>query len=387
MRADVSVFGPYRRKKASMARRSKGEGSIYRNKDGFWTGAVTLPNGKRRVKRSKSQGIVKDWLLVERKKLSDGIFTPDDRITLSSFLGRYLDEYCKRRLRSTTFAGYKRVIEDHIIPELGSIRLSKLRPDQINHLLSEKLKAGLSNRFVEYTHGILKRSLNVALKWGLIQKNPATMVTPPKPSYQITRTWSMDEVKTFLTILKGDRWAAIYFLGAGVGMRKGEILGLAMSSVDLDKGYLMVTQTLQLVNGKLQLLEPKTQKSRRMIVLPDFVKDALRIHLVRRETLSQKPSWKESGLVFTTDLGTPISPRNLVRHFKSKIDEAGLPDIRFHDLRHGTASLLLERNVHPKLVSELLGHSSVNLTLNTYSHIINPMNKVVSDQIDDMFKV
>jgi integrase len=370
-----------------MARRSKGEGSIYKAKDGFWTGAVTLPTGKRKVKRSKVQGVVKDWLLVERKKLSDGIFTTDDKITLSSFLERYLEEYCKRRLRSTTLAGYRQVIESHIIPELGHVRLSKLGPLQINHLLSKQLEAGISNRFVEYTHGILKRSLNIAVKWGLLQRNPALQVTPPKPVYQVPHTWSMDEVKRFLTVLKGDRWAAVYYLGAGVGMRKGEILGLALSSLDLDKGYLMVTQTLQLVNGKLELLEPKTQKSRRMIVLPDFVKEALRIHLVRRESLSKRSTWRESGLVFTTDLGTPISPRNLVRHFKDKLKEAGLPDIRFHDLRHTTASLLLEKNVHPKIVSELLGHSNVNLTLNTYSHIINPINKVASKEMDDMFGV
>jgi len=160
-----------------------------------------------------------------------------------------------------------------------------------------------------------------------------------------------------------------------------------MSALDLDQGYLMVVQNLQLVNGKLELLEPKTQKSRRMIVLPDFVKVALRIHLIRRQVMSQSPSWHESGLVFTSDIGTPIFPRNLVRHFKLKLSQAGLPDIRFQDLRHTTASLLLEKNVHPKLVAELLGHSTVNLTLNRYSHIINPINKVASDQMDDMFKV
>lgn len=118
-----------------------------------------------------------------------------------------------------------------------------------------------------------------------------------------------------------------------------------------------------------------------------FVKEAIRTHFVRRGTLSPSASWRESGLVFTTDIGTPISPRNLVRHFKSKLRQAGLPEIRFHDLRHTTASLLLEKNGHPKIVSELLGHSTITITLNTYSDIINPINKVASDQMDDMFKV
>ena len=112
--------------------------------------------------------------------------------------------------------------------------------------------------------------------------------------------------------------------------------------------------------------------------------EALKEHLAKREVLSQSPHWKECGLVFTTDIGTPISPRNLIRLFKDRIKEAGLPDIRFHDLWHGVASLLLEKNVHPKIVSELLGHSSVNLTLNTYSHITNPLNRVAADTMDDV---
>lgn len=369
-------------------RRSRGLGSVYFiEKKGLWAGSIVLPDGRRRVKTSKLQKDVKDWIIKERGKIQDGVFVKDEHITVSSFLTRYLEEYCKRTLRVTTFAGYKSVIEDHIIPELGNVKLVALRADQINHLLSKKLDAELSNRFVEYIHGILKRSLNVAVKWGLLIKNPATMVTPPKPVYKIPKTWSMDQVKSFLEVLKDDRWAAIYYLGCGTGMRKGEVLGLPLSALDLDKGYLMVIQTLQLVNGKLELLEPKTQKSRRMIVLPEFVKEALRTHFVRRSTISQSPSWRESGLVFTTDIGTPISPRNLVRHFKSKLQQAGLPDIRFHDLRHTTASLLLEKNVHPKIVSELLGHSTITLTLNTYSHIINPINKVASSEMDDMFKV
>lgn len=371
-----------------MARRSNGEGSVYWwEGKGLWAASISLPNGKRKVKTSKVQKTVKDWLIKERNKISEGNYVADDRITVEAFLARYLEDYCKRTLRATTLAGYTSIIKDHINPELGKVRLSQLRADQINHLLAKKLELGLSNRFVEYIHGILKRSLNVALKWGLLTKNPATQVTPPKPAFKIPSTWSVDQVKSFFEVLKDDRWAAIYYVGCGTGMRKGEVLGLPMSALDLDKGYLMVVQTLQLVNGKLQLLEPKTQKSRRLIVLPDFVKEALRVHLLRRHLVSQTLGWKESGLVFTSDLGTPIFPRNLVRHFKAKLQQAGLPDIRFHDLRHTTASLLLEKNVHPKIVSELLGHSTVTLTLNTYSHIINPINKVASSEMDDMFKV
>jgi integrase len=144
----------------------------------------------------------------------------------------------------------------------------------------------------------------------------------------------------------------------------------------------MVIQTLQFVQSQgLLLLEPKTEKSRRMIVLPGFVKEALRIHLTRRGVMCQGLSWKESGLVFTTDIGTAINPHNMFHHFKDHLKEAGLPDIKFHLLRHSVASILLQQNTHPKIVAELLGHSSINLTLNPYSHIINPMNTVAGDAI------
>ena len=367
-------------------RRARGEGTVFfLEKRNLWVGRLTLPDGKKKVKYSKTQKEVKDWLLKERGKLSEGIYVPDDKITVENFLRRYLEDYGKRSLRVTTFEGYSAVIERHIIPEIGRLRLTQLRADHLNHLYSKKLSANLSNRSVEYIHGILRRSLNKAVKWGLLSKNPTDLVSPPSVKFKIPTTWDSNQVKAFLDSLKGDRWSAIYYLACGTGMRKGEILGLPLSALDIEKGYLRVIQTLQLVHGKgLLLLEPKTQKSRRMIVLPSFVVEALKIHLARRNERSKSANWKESGLVFTTDVGTPIAPRNLVRHFKNKLSSAGLPDIRFHDLRHTTASLLLEKNVHPKIVSELLGHSTITLTLNTYSHIINPLSRVAADTLDDI---
>jgi integrase len=246
------------------------------------------------------------------------------------------------------------------------------------------LRRGRSERHAEYIHAILKASLNVAVKWELLQKNPALMVSPPKVKFKLPIIWSGEEFQKFLQFIQGDRWSGIYHLAA-LGMRKGEILGLPVSALDLDGGYLMVVQNLQYVKGEgAVLLEPKTEKSRRRILLPDFVKEALRIHLVKRSELSGMPSWKESGLVFTTDIGTPINPQNLLKHFKKKTREAALPKIKFHSMRHSCASYLLSQNVHPKIVQELLGHSTVNLTLNTYSHIINPLNSVASDALSKM---
>lgn len=364
-------------------RRSAGEGSIFFWKEKeLWVGRITLPDGKKRTKYNKKQSVVKDWLLIERNKIKQGIFIADDKMTVGTFLGRYLEEYAKRSLRLTTYESYKFIVERHIIPELGLVKLKDLRPDQINHLLSKEIESGRSNRFAQYVLAILKAALNLAVKWELLSRNPALMVSPPKIELKVPETWSANQLQTFLNHIKDDRWAGIYYL-ACTGMRKGEILGVPVNALHLDKGYLVVVQTLYFTTSQgIILQEPKTKKSRRMIVLPEFVKEALKIHLAKRQMLSQSPRWKESGLVFTTDIGTHINPQNMLKHFKAKTIEAGLPKIKFHSLRHSVASILLENNTHPKLVSELLGHSNVNLTLNQYSHIINPMNTVVADTLD-----
>ena len=364
-------------------RRSAGEGSIHFWKEkGLHVGRITMPDGKRKPKYSKSKRVVQDWLLTERNKLKQGIFVSDDKITLETFLRRYLEDYAKGSVRITTYESYRGVIEGHIIPNIGSVRLSQLRADQINYLLSKVRSSGVSDRYVEYVYAILKSALNWAVTWELLIKNPVLLVAHPRVKYEVPEIWSPEQLQKFLDHVNDDRWAGIYYL-ACLGMRKGEILGLPLRALNVEEGYLMVIQNLQFVPGQgLILLEPKTDKSRRLIRLPDFIRDALKIHLEKRAILAQLPDWKESGLVFTTDIGTAINPQNMLKHFKANLKAAGLPDIRFHDLRHSTASLLLAKNTHPKLVAELLGHSTVSLTLNRYSHIINPLNTVVSDTIN-----
>lgn len=367
-------------------RRSAGEGSLhFWKKKGLWVGRLTLPDGKRKRKTNKRQQVVKDWLLLERGKLAQGIYIADDKITIEAFMLRYLEDYAKRSLRVTTYQFYEGWTRRHIIPQLGKIRLTQLRANHINQFLTKMSDSGLSNRSVGMILAILKQALNKAVKWELIIKNPADLVSPPKVNEATPTVWTREQVNTFLKSLQGDRWAAIYYL-ACTGMRKGEILGLPLKALDLEKGYLTVIQTLQFLPGQGKfLLPPKTEKSKRLIRLPEFVKESLRAHLVRRESISKNLSWKDSGLVFTNDTGGAIFPTNLLRHFKAKLKSAGLPKIRFHDIRHTVASLLLaEKNVHPKFVSELLGHSSVNVTLNRYTHVINPMNTVVSDSLDEI---
>ena len=313
------------------------------------------------------------------------IFVSDDRMTLETFLRRYLEDYAKGSVRITTYESYRGVIEGHIIPHIGSVRLSQLRADQINYLLSKVRSSGVSDRYVEYVYAILKSALNWAVTWELISKNPVLLVAHPRVKYEAPEIWSPEQLQKFLDHIKDDRWAGIYNLSC-LGMRKGEILGLPLRAVNVEEGYLMVIQNLQFVQGRgLLLLEPKTQKSRRLIRLPEFIREALQRHFAKRAMLAQSPDWKESGLVFTTDIGTAINPQNMLKHFKANLAEAGLPDIRFQDLRHSIVSfLLVQKNLNPKLVAELVGHSTTKLTMDRYAHLINPLNSLIADTLGEI---
>ncbi|MBV5342534.1 phage integrase SAM-like domain-containing protein, partial [bacterium] len=168
-------------------------------------GKLTMPDGKRRTKYSKTQKEVKDWLLSERGKLSQGTYIRDEKMTVEAFLNQYLEDYGKNSLRATTLHSYTEIIEKHIIPEIGNLKLSQLRGDHLNHLYSKKLSSKLSNRTVEYIHGILRRALNKAVKWGLLSKNPTDMASPPSVKFKQPSVWSSEQVKVFLEHVKDDR--------------------------------------------------------------------------------------------------------------------------------------------------------------------------------------
>lgn len=367
-----------------MKRRGSGEGTVtYWQAKKLWVAKFTLPDGKRKTKYGKTQKEVKDWLLEIRQSIGEG-YTPEaDKMTLAVFLEKYLKDYAKHAVKASTYQSYEQYIRLYLLPELGTVRLSQLRPDHLHTVYSKMRGRGLSERTCQYTHGILHRALNKALKWGLVTRNVADAADAPKPRRKVMKVWTRDQVRTFLEHIKGHRWAALFFLACSTGMREGELLGLPWSAVDLQEGKLQVNQTLMLVGGKLTLTQPKSDRSRRLIVLPAFVVEAFKEHKTHQDTL-KAGNWTEHGLVFTTNVGTPISPRNLIRFFKQELAEAGLPDIRFHDLRHTAASLLLERNTHPKVVQELLGHSSVTLTLDTYSHLMPTMQSEAAKSMDDL---
>lgn len=360
-------------------RRANNEGSTFKESStGYWCAEMTLPNGKRKRKRSKKQQVVKEWLLEQRTDLRNGFLLPDDNIRFGDYLDRFLKDVAAPTLKPKTADSYRWLIERHIKPNLGHIVLTKLRPDHLQSLYSQKLEEGLSKRTVQHMHAVIRRSLNLAMKWDLIFRNPASLVTAPTPDKKPPKTLSKSQAKTFLESVKEHRWYPIYVLAITTGMRQGEILGLRWEDVDLESGKLSVNRTVQNLRGQIIEGTPKTAGSRRTIALPGYTLDTLREH--------NRARGEKEGLLFSTSSGRAVSPRNVLRHFHRALEKAELPKIRFHDMRHTAATLLLQENVHPKIVQEMLGHSTISLTPDTYSHILPNIQQEAAEKMDKLFK-
>ena len=314
---------------------------------------------------------------------------PIGRETVGQFLERWLKDCAKLRLRPRTFEGYEQIVEQHLKPMIGTVELQKLMPHHVQRLLTEKTKVGLSPRRVGYIRAVLRTALNQALKWQLVAWDVATLVDVPRAQRYEPQVLTPDQARSLLEAANEHRVGAVFSVALAVGLRLGEALGLAWENVDLDKGTLTVRQALQRITGRgLQLVEPKSKRSLRTIALPDATVSALKRHRARqnRERLVAGGKWSDSGLVFTSTLGTPLDDSNVRGVFTELLDAAGLTRMRIHDLRHTCASLLLAQGVHPRVVMEILGHSQISLTLDTYSHVLpalereaaNKMNAVLS---------
>lgn len=361
-----------------MKRRANNEGSIYfSDREHTWIAEVTLPNGKRKKKRNKRQNVVKDWLFEQRKAIKENNIIVDEHISVADYLKRYLETSAKHKVKPSTFSAYRRDIEGHILPELGKIKLSALTPHQIQDLYNKKLKDGLSKKSVLNIHGVLRTALNQAVKLGLLIQNPCTLVTPPRPEKTLPSIWTVEQSQLFLDAVEDHRYYLIYLIALTTGARRGEILGLEWQNISWENSTISIQKSVNEVEGKAMVGDTKTKRSRRIIALPQLVIDNLK---AKREE-----SGDNSGFIFKTSKNTIILPRNLLRHFHSVLDRIDIPRIRFHDMRHTAATILLQQGVHPKKVQELLGHSSIVLTLDTYSHIIPTLHNETAKKMNELF--
>ena len=366
-------------------RRGNGEGSIYKRADGRWAAALTLEGGKRRTLYGKTRQQVAKGLTAALRDREAGLPVTPERQTVEKFLAHWL-EAVKPTIRRSTFVRYEEYIRLHTIPIIGGLRLPRLTPQHLQDLYAQKLSEGLSPTSVRHLHTVLHRALKQALRWDLVVKNVSEAVDPPRRARPEYQALAPEQVRQFLRAAHEDRLEALYVLAVTTGMRRGEILGLHWRDVSFDQGVLQVRYTLQ--QGGV-LGEPKTAKGRRQIDLPLLSVEALQRHRIQqlKDRMEAGASWVDSDFVFTNAVGKYIDPDNLRhRSFGPLLRRAGLPQIRFHDLRHTAATLLLSLDTKPKIVQELLGHSQIGVTMDVYSHILPTMQREAMNNLDKLLR-
>jgi integrase len=366
-------------------KRGNGEGSVYQRSDGKWCAALVV-GGRRRVIYGSTRHDAAEKLARAMDAASKGILRQPSRLTVGGFLERWLEETVRPRVRPLTYAGYGVNVRRHIIPALGEIRLDRLDPEQVQNFLNSKLNDGFSSKTVAYIRQVLRTSLDQALRWNLISRNVVTLVPAPRKERKAIHPLQTHEIGKFLDAVAGRRLEALYVTTLALGLRRGEVLGLQWEDIDLRAGRLRVQRQLQRFGGRLHLVEPKSDRARRVLDLPQSVVRTLTEHQRSQvvERLKAGAQWDEHGLVFPTTIGTPLDARSLLRDFRQVIRKGKLPAIRFHDLRHSCATMLLVQGVPARVVMEILGHSEISLTMNTYSHVAPGLRKDAALRMDDL---
>ena len=373
-----------------MKRRGNNEGSISKRPDGRWMGQVSMPDGKRRTVYGKSRGEVKKRLdeLLEEAEHSFRLAPGQAYHTIGEFFEAWLLAVAPS-VKPKTAQYYRNYIKWYT-QDLAPFTLPQLKAQHLQKLYAQLLKRGLSSSTVHHLHAVLHRAFASGVKQGVFLQNLCDFVDAPRMAKQEMLTFNADQARQFLDAIKGNRYEALFALALSTGMRQGELLGLAWNNVDLDRGVIYVKRNLQWIEKEAILQDPKTEKSRRMIFIGGMVRELLVAHrqqqIIQREAMAG--SWKDKwNLVFTNVAGGPMHPSPLVHnHFEPVLKAANLPDLRFHDLRHTAATLLLEAGINPKVVSEMLGHSSVNITLSLYSHATPAMHYTASVVMDKVLR-
>lgn len=331
-------------------------------------------------------------------ELEQGTYIEPSRETLGEYLNHWLKTYAINKAPST-YNGYERIAKKHIIPQLGHIPLTRLQPMHIQEYYSNRLQegrrdksGGLSPTTVRKHHALLREALEHALKWQKIHRNPADLTEPPVPQEAEIYPLEPDELDIVLDAAAGCRDKYLYTVAAYTGMREGEILALTWANVDLvNPPCCRVRQTVGYIPGRGFVFRPtaKHKKARREIPLPDIAVAALRKQwkMLADEKFQAGPKYdKTLNLVFPNTIGKPLDPSDMTGRFKSLTVKAGFPKVRFHDLRHTHATMLLKQGVHPKIVQERLGHQTIGMTMDKYSHVVKGMQKEAVDKINEYLK-
>lgn len=362
-----------------MSRRGRGEGTVSQRKDGRWEARVSDGRGGRKMYYGKTRADVARRLSAALKAHDDGLPAPSDKLTFAAFVEKWVAAIAPT-VRDRTAYGYGVLLRKHAVPVIGRVPMTQLQPADLVRVYQQRRKAGAAPRSVLHLHRVLFRALRFAERWGDVARNVAALVDAPKVSRTEMRALSADEARQLLRTGEADRLGALLVLALSTGMRSGELLGLTWRNMDLDRGAVGVVAALQPTAEGLALVEPKTSRSRRVIDIEPRVVMALRRHraaqLMERRVAGEAWHAPIADLVFTTATGAPVDGRDLLRSwFRPLLVRAGLPPIRFHDLRHSYASIALAQGVHPKVVQEAMGHATIAVTLDLYSHVVPSLQR------------
>ena len=373
-------------------RRTSGEGGLYRDGN-LWIGSVDLgrgPDGRRRRAKVKArtQREARAKLAELRRRVDDGLPIGDQRTTVADYLADWVEHRLPASVKSpNTVDSLRWAVHRHLVPALGARRLRDLTADDVEDMLRERAAAGMSGSSLRRIHSTLTRALRAAERRGLVTRNVAALVDTPAGPETRARSLTVEQAGSLLAAARGHRLEAAWVTGLMAGLRPGELLGLAWSDVDLDAARLHVSRSLKRQRDGLLIGEPKTAASRRTLDLPAPVVAALRTHKARQagEHLAAGVAWVDTGLVFTTTIGTPIDPSNLRREFGKVTAAAGLGHWHPHELRHSAASILSAAGVPIEVVADVLGHRGARTTMAVYRHRITQSVDAAQAPMDRLF--
>ncbi len=369
--------------------RGHGEGSIYQRKDGRWAAAITLDNHKRKTFYGDTRREVQEKLKTALHEQQQGMLAAGPQQTLGAYLEKWLEQVVKLTLEPNTYQQYRSIVRCHLVPAFGQIKLRKLTTEMVQVLYAQKQGEGKSARTIALIHSVLNGALENAVVWDLVSRNVAKLAKYPHLERYEAQTLTMEQALKLLEVARGSRIDALLLFALTTGMRRGEILSLRWEDIDFKRGVVFVHRNVSRITGRGFVEgEPKTKAGRRRILLPDVTREALKSHRVAQEQARIKAGekWIERGIVFANTIGGFLSSNILRQLFRDLLKDAGLPHMRFHDLRHSAATLLLGARVQLKVVSERLGHASIATTADIYSHVLPEMQQEVVEKIDGLFK-
>jgi integrase len=382
-------------------------GSIEQRSPGTWSIRIELSpdptNGKRRQKRMTFRGTKRE----AEKRLSEllhqldtGGYINPGKVTIKDFLRQWLQDYAETNVRPTTLAGYQIIIEKHLVPGLGSIQLGQLTPAHIQSYYAKALKEGrkggrdkgegLGPRTVHAHHRLLKEALGHAVRWGLVSRNVAEAVDPPRYTTPEMHALDQDGVERVLAVFAGSKYYPLVHLAIFSGLRRSELLGLRWKDLDLINNSLTVNQVIHVLEGgKVVFQEPKTSRSKRTVTLGPLAILVLKGHREKIEAIRSDLGipLTENDLVFAYPDGKMVTPHTVSQTFLLKMRKAGIEGIRFHDLRHSHVSLMIRQGVYPKTISDRIGHSTISTTMDVYGHLFSDTQREAALKFEEGFTI